>query len=93
LRRALGEATQLVDDFIPAFRAAAITLAEKYKSHPLAPTDLASLLAKQSALVNRKAHFERARDGLEIWQEVFAEPARVPELTVTEFNQQLGVRA
>jgi malonate decarboxylase beta subunit len=92
LRRALGEATQLVEDLIPAFRSVAITLTEKYQSQPYAPADLDSLLEIQTQLVNRRARFERARDGLEIWQEVFSEPSRVPDLTVAEFNQQLGVQ-
>jgi malonate decarboxylase beta subunit len=93
LRRALGEATQLVDDLIPAFRSKAIQLTEKYQSQPLAPTDLDSLLATQSELVKRRARFDNARDGLEIWREIFSEPSRVPDMTVAEFNKQLGVQA
>jgi malonate decarboxylase beta subunit len=93
LRRALGEATQLVDDLIPAFRSKAIQLTEKYQSQPLAPTDLDSLLATQSELVKRRVRFDNARDGLEIWREIFSEPSRVPDMTVAEFNKQLGVQA
>jgi malonate decarboxylase beta subunit len=93
LRRALGEATQLVDDLIPEFRSVAIKLTEKYQSQPLVPADLDSLLAIQTKLVHRRAHFEHARDGLEIWQEVFSEPSRVPDMTVADFNRQLGVQA
>jgi malonate decarboxylase beta subunit len=93
LRRALGEATQLVDDLIPAFRSVAIKLTEKYQSQPYVPADLDTLLEIQTKLVNRRVRFERARDGLEIWQEVFSEPSHVPDLTVAEFNQQLGVQA
>ncbi len=93
LRRAVGEATQLVDDLIPAFRSIAIKLTEKYQSQPLASIDLDSLLEKQAELVKRRARFERARDGLEIWQEVFSEPSCVPDMTVADFNRQLGVQA
>ena len=93
LRRALGEATHLVDDLIPAFRAIAIKLTEKYQSQPHAPAGLDSLLAAQTELANRRAQFENARDGQEIWQQVFAEPSRVPDMTVAEFNQQFGEHA
>lgn len=91
LRRALGEATILVDDLIPAFRTALIKLIERYQSHPLLTDDLESLLAEQTKLVNRRIRFEGARDGREIWQDTFSDSARVPDMTVDEFNQQLSV--
>jgi len=91
LRRALGEATVLVDDLIPAFRAAAIQLVERYQEQLLAPNDLATLLAAQANLVNRRTRFEGARDGREIWQDIFSDPARVPDITVDEFNLQMSV--
>jgi malonate decarboxylase beta subunit len=91
LRRALGEATVLVDDLIPAFRSAAIRLVERYQAQPLVADDLATLLAAQSNLVNRRKRFEGARDGREIWQDIFADPARVPDMTIDEFNQQMSV--
>ncbi len=91
LRRALGEATVLVDDLIPAFRTAAIQLVERYKTQTLVADDLAVLLAAQSNLVNRRTRFEGARDGREIWQDMFTDSARVPDMTVEEFNQQMSV--
>jgi len=93
LRRALGEATLLVDDLIPAFRSAAIQLIERYQAQPPVPDDLDILLTAQANLVKRRTRFDGARDGREIWQDVFAEPSRVPEMTVAEFNLQAGVSA
>jgi malonate decarboxylase beta subunit len=93
LRRTLGEATLLVDDLIPAFRTAALHLIECYQAQPLVPDDLDSLLAAQANLAKRRARFDGARDGREIWQEIFVEPDRVPDMTVAEFNRQAGVSA
>jgi len=91
LRRALGEATRLVDDLIPAFRAAAADLIARYQTHPLAPASLGTLLDEQARLTARCERFASARDGLEIWQAAaFTDASRVPELTVAEFNLQLG---
>lgn len=90
LRRALGEATLLVDDLIPAFRAAAADLIARYRVNPPAPSDLDELLAAHAKLTERSKIFADARDGREIWQAMFAEASRVPEMTVAEFNTQLG---
>jgi malonate decarboxylase beta subunit len=90
LRRALGEATLLVDDLIPAFRAAAADLIARYRVNPLAPADLHELLEAQAKLAERSQRFANARDGKEIWQATFAEASRVPEMTIAEFNAQLG---
>ena len=90
LRRALGDATQLVDDLIPAFRDAAANLIARYQAQPLAPASLDTLLEAQARLTARSERFANARDGREIWQATFADPTRVPELTVAEFNLQLG---
>ncbi len=90
LRRALGEATLLVDDLIPAFRTAAADLIAHYQSHSLAPADLDDLFDAQAILTERSKQFSAARDGKEIWQAMFAEASRVPEMTVAEFNAQLG---
>lgn len=90
LRRALGEATLLVDDLIPAFRTAAANLIERYLAHPLAPADLDELLGAQAELTERSTRFAAARDGREIWQADFADASRVPEMTVAEFNALLG---
>jgi malonate decarboxylase beta subunit len=93
LRRALGDATRLVDDLIPAFRTAAAGLIARYQLQPLAPASLDTLLDAQEKLAERSARFATARDGREIWQATFADPSRVPELTVDEFNLQLGEAA
>jgi malonate decarboxylase beta subunit len=93
LRRALGEATLLVEDLIPAFRTAAADLIARYRINPLAPSSLDELLAAQAKLTQRSQHFASARDGKEIWQATFADASRVPEMTVAEFNAQLGERA
>ena len=93
-RYLLGEATRLVDDLIPAFRAAAADLIERYQAHPLAPACLDALLDEQARLTTRSKRFASARDGREIWQAAaFADASRVPELTVEEFNLQLGKSA
>jgi len=93
LRRALGDATRLVDDLIPAFRTAAADLIARYQLQPFAPASLDTLLDAQAKLAGRSARFATARDGREIWQATFADPSRVPELTVDEFNLQLGEAA
>lgn len=93
LRRALGEATRLVDDLIPAFRDAAVDLIAKYKTHPLPAASLDTLLAEHAKLVVRSERFATARDGREIWQAAFDDATRVPELSVDEFNRQLEVQA
>ena len=91
LRRTLGEATRLVDDRIDAFREAAAELIARYQVHPLAPANLETLLDAQARLGSRSERFATARDGRDIWQAVaFADAARVSELTVDEFNRQLG---
>ena len=74
LRRALGEATLLVDDLIPAFRAAAAELIERYQAQPLAPASLDALLAAQAKLTERSERFATARDGRDIWQAVLPTP-------------------
>jgi malonate decarboxylase beta subunit len=90
LRRALGEATLLVDDLIPAFRSAAEELLKRYQALPLITDDLDTLTAVQTKLENRNKRFANARDGRDIWQATFADASRVPDLTVSEFNHQLG---
>ena len=83
----------LVDDLIPAFRDASAELIAKYQARPPAPASLDELLAEHTKLLARSERFAGARDGREIWQELFADAARVPELSVDEFNRQLGERA
>ena len=93
LRRALGEATLLVEDMIPAFRTAAADLIARYRINPLAPSDLDELLEAQKKLAERSKHFADARDRREIWKVIFADASRVPEMTVVEFNAKLGESA
>lgn len=93
LRRALGEATLLVDDLILSFRDAAAELITKYLAQPLAPASLDNLFTEHAKLAARSERFTNARDGREIWQATFADAARVPELSVDEFNRQLGDQA
>lgn len=88
IRRTLGEATRLVDDLIPAFRAAAAELIERNPG--LAAADLDELQNAQNKLVERSSRFANARDGQEIWQANFADASRVSELTVAEFNRLIG---
>ena len=88
LRRALGEATRLVDDDAAAFRAAAITALAQHRS---APGDLASLKAAQAAPTERRAAHPDTRDGLEVWRAMgLPQPEAVPMLASDTFNQQLA---
>lgn len=90
IRRTLGEATRLVDDLIPAFRAAAAELIERNLRLPRAAAELDELQDAQNRLAERSSRFINARDGQEIWQASFAEASRVSELTVAEFNRLIG---
>lgn len=89
LRRALGEATQLVEDDVAAFRGAVVQLLDQYASAPCKPADLESLLAAQAGLALRAERFANARDGCEIWRNSFEQPDAVPMLDVAEFNRKL----
>jgi len=88
LRRALGEATRLVDDDAASFRAAAVAALAKHRN---APGDLASLKAAQAALTERRAAHPDTRDGLEVWRAIgLPQPEAVPMLAADTFNQQLA---
>lgn len=88
LRRALGEATALVDDDVAAFRAG--VLACLARPHRFAG-ELAALQAAQAILEKRRAVFPEARDGLEVWRGVgFPDPHGVPMLEAAAFNEQLA---
>jgi malonate decarboxylase beta subunit len=88
LRRALGEATLLVDDDVAAFRAGLIACLSA-QSTP--EKDLANLQAAQAALEARRERFPAARDGLEVWRSAgFPEPEAVPMLESAAFNEQLA---
>jgi malonate decarboxylase beta subunit len=88
LRRALGEATALVEDDVAAFRAGLIACL----SAPSRPDkDLAGLQAAQAALEARRKRFPAARDGLEVWRSAgFPAPEAVPMLESAAFNRQLA---
>jgi malonate decarboxylase beta subunit len=88
LRRALGEATLLVDDDVAAFRAG---VAACLSAQTKAEKDLGDLQAAQAALEARRERFPAARDGLEVWRSAgFAEPEAVPMLESAAFNEQLA---
>jgi len=87
LRRALGDATRLVDDDVAAFRAGAVAA---LASHHRAPSELAALEAAQQALTQRRAEHPDTRDGMEVWRAMgLPEPEAVPMLASNEFNDQL----
>lgn len=87
LRRALGEATRLVDDNAAAFRTATIAALSRHRH---APADLASLKTAQAALEARRAAHPETRDGLEVWRAMgLPQPEAVPMLASDEFNRQL----
>ncbi|MCB1954107.1 MAG: biotin-independent malonate decarboxylase subunit beta [Rhodocyclaceae bacterium] len=87
LRRALGEATRLVDDDARDFRAAAIAA---LSNHRRAPADLADLKAAQAALARRRSAHPETRDGLEVWRALgLPQPEAVPMLSSDAFNRQL----
>lgn len=90
LRRALGEATALVDDDAASFRAAVV--ASLGRPAPADAVDeLDVLLAAQALLEQRRTTFASARDGLEVWRRTgFPDPQAVPMLTAESFNQQLA---
>lgn len=87
LRRALGDATRLVDDNAADFRSATIAALSR---HCRAPADLASLKTAQAALQARRAAHPETRDGLEVWRAMgLPQPEAVPMLASDEFNRQL----
>ena len=88
LRRALGEATLLVDDDVAAFRAGVATC---LSAQSKAEKDLTDLQAAQAALEARRERFPAAKDGLEVWRTAgFPEPEAVPMLESAAFNEQLA---
>lgn len=91
LRRALGEATALVDDDVASFRAAVEACLARPAPGRDAVDDLDVLLAAQEKLQRRRTTFPDARDGLEVWRSTgFPDPQAVPMLTAESFNQQLA---
>lgn len=90
IRRALHEATALVEDDVDAFRAAVIRCLARQRGTKFAADDLAALRARQAALEARHASHATARDGRELWPAFgFADPDAVAMLSAAEFNRQL----
>ena len=76
----MGDAAYLVDDDIPAFKAAA------ERAITLDPVlNIKQLMAEQARLENRQAVFGAFMDGLEVWAKLgVREPASVPMLETAE---------
>jgi malonate decarboxylase beta subunit len=90
VRRALGDATRLVDDDIAAFRAATAELLDKHAERPLKPSDLAGLTEEHEQLATRARRYDKARDGRIIFEEAgFTELESVALMPVDDFNRQL----
>lgn len=66
LRRALGEADQLIEDDHAAFRAASEEWLKSKTDIPNPPLDFAALSARQNTLLMRSETFAMARDGRDI---------------------------
>lgn len=90
LRRALGEATQLVDDDVAAFRAQAIRLVDAWHARADVAGTLEKLQAAQHRLAVRARDHAAARDGREIWRHLFADADAVPMMSAAEFSRQLS---
>ncbi len=90
VRRALGEATYLVDDDIDSFRSVTAELLCRYGAKPLAVADIDEVTAEHARLAERAGRFATARDGREIFQASgFVDLDEVSLLPVAKFNQQL----
>lgn len=91
VRRALGEATYLVDDDIASFRSVAAGLLGRYASQPPAADTARELAAEHAQLADRTVRFADARDGREIFRASgFSDPEGVALLPVLTFNRQLA---
>lgn len=90
LRRALGDATQLVEDDVAAFRAESMRLLDVWHDVAKVAATLESLQAAQQRLVARAADHAAARDGREIWRRMFADIDALPMMSAAEFNRQLA---
>lgn len=76
----MGDAAYLVDDDIPAFRAAADQAITIY---PV--INFEKLMAEQSRLENRQTKFGTFKDGLEVWEKLgVRDPVSVPMLETAE---------
>src|SRR5450631_2775562 len=90
LRRALGDATRLVDDDIASFRSATAELLDKQCAHPLKALTLADLSEAHHHLSVRAQRYDTARDGRVIFQEAgFEDLEGVALMPVDAFNRQI----
>jgi malonate decarboxylase beta subunit len=88
VRRALGEATQLVDDDVAAFREGAIAAMSPVQR---SANDLATLKQQHATLVQRREKHAHSVDGIEVWRQAgFAHPEGVAMLSASAFNEQLN---
>lgn len=94
VRRALGEATWLVEDDIGAFRAVVAGLLADYAATPMRCADLDTLRAAHVRLGERSKCFATARDGREVFEaSAFSDIDGVPLLPVDDFNRHLMEQA
>ncbi|MDD5728359.1 MAG: biotin-independent malonate decarboxylase subunit beta [Victivallales bacterium] len=83
-----GQVRELADDSIEAFRAAAIAML-KIK----AEYSLEQLEAEQRELEKRAERFSGCHDAIEVWRRLgFAEPEKIPALTVAELKAAGGIK-
>jgi malonate decarboxylase beta subunit len=93
IRRALTEATRLVEDDIESFRGAVAELLANYAADPLHADDLDTLLAAQERLAARSDLYREVRDGSEIFRTLsFPDVDGVSMLPAAEFNSLLQER-
>lgn len=93
VRRALGEATRLVEDDIAAFRAATADLLAEYGARPVEPPSLDLLFDAHARLTARARRLSTARDGREIFEAAgFSDIDGVPLMAVDAFNRHLMER-
>lgn len=90
VRRALGDATRLVDDDIAAFRAVTAELLDKHVECRLKPLDLADLTEEHTNLSARALRYETAQDGRAIFEGAgFKDLESVALMPIDDFNRQL----
>jgi len=91
VRRALGEATHLVDDDVHAFRSKTAQLLDAYAEQQLKPAGLAGLTERHRQLTARVEKYAETRDGRIIFQESgFKDLEEVALMPIGDFNRQLG---
>lgn len=90
VRRAIGDATHLVDDDIMSFRSATAELLDRYAECGLQPSGLADLSAAHQRLSTRAQSYAAALDGHPIFQAAgFTDLESVALMPVDAFNRQL----